>query len=163
MASMRSMALFHIFATMKCQFARLFRSERVHLRWRRRRNRRPGRILGRSSDVRHTRLFERCGVHPGGEGNSDRKGSRHAIAHVEQKRRLAHRNRRQTSPRFWLIPTACILPPPAPTASPISSIARTQGLCQILDKNTLAFADYSGNRQYITQGNLSKIRRPISS
>ena len=26
----------------------------------------------------------------------------------------------------------------------------------ILDKNTLAFADYSGNRQYITQGNLSE-------
>ena len=25
-----------------------------------------------------------------------------------------------------------------------------------LDKNTLAFADYSGNRQYITQGNLSE-------
>ena len=26
----------------------------------------------------------------------------------------------------------------------------------ILDKNTIAFADYSGNRQYITQGNLSE-------
>jgi hypothetical protein len=27
---------------------------------------------------------------------------------------------------------------------------------KILDKNTMAFADYSGNRQYITQGNLSE-------
>ena len=27
---------------------------------------------------------------------------------------------------------------------------------KILDKNTIAFADYSGNRQYITQGNLSE-------
>jgi predicted pyridoxine 5'-phosphate oxidase superfamily flavin-nucleotide-binding protein len=31
-----------------------------------------------------------------------------------------------------------------------------KGFVRILDKNTLAFADYSGNRQYITQGNLSE-------
>src|ERR1700712_2739052 len=31
-----------------------------------------------------------------------------------------------------------------------------KGFIKILDKNTLAFADYSGNRQYITQGNLSE-------
>jgi len=29
-----------------------------------------------------------------------------------------------------------------------------KGFIRVLDKNTLAFADYSGNRQYITQGNL---------
>jgi uncharacterized protein len=31
-----------------------------------------------------------------------------------------------------------------------------KGFIKILDKNTLAFADFSGNRQYITQGNLSE-------
>jgi predicted pyridoxine 5'-phosphate oxidase superfamily flavin-nucleotide-binding protein len=31
-----------------------------------------------------------------------------------------------------------------------------KGFIKILDRNTLAFADYSGNRQYITQGNLSE-------
>ena len=31
-----------------------------------------------------------------------------------------------------------------------------KGFIKILDKNTLAFADYAGNRQYITQGNLSE-------
>jgi predicted pyridoxine 5'-phosphate oxidase superfamily flavin-nucleotide-binding protein len=31
-----------------------------------------------------------------------------------------------------------------------------KGFIRILDKNTLAFADYSGNRQFITQGNLSE-------
>jgi predicted pyridoxine 5'-phosphate oxidase superfamily flavin-nucleotide-binding protein len=31
-----------------------------------------------------------------------------------------------------------------------------KGFIRILDKNTLAFADYSGNKQYITQGNLSE-------
>jgi hypothetical protein len=31
-----------------------------------------------------------------------------------------------------------------------------KGFVRMLDKNTLAFADYRGNRQYITQGNLSE-------
>jgi predicted pyridoxine 5'-phosphate oxidase superfamily flavin-nucleotide-binding protein len=31
-----------------------------------------------------------------------------------------------------------------------------KGFVKILDKTTLAFADYGGNRQYITQGNLSE-------
>jgi predicted pyridoxine 5'-phosphate oxidase superfamily flavin-nucleotide-binding protein len=31
-----------------------------------------------------------------------------------------------------------------------------KGFIKVLDKNTLAFADYSGNKQYITQGNLSE-------
>jgi predicted pyridoxine 5'-phosphate oxidase superfamily flavin-nucleotide-binding protein len=31
-----------------------------------------------------------------------------------------------------------------------------KGFVKILDRHTLAFADYSGNRQYITQGNLSE-------
>ena len=31
-----------------------------------------------------------------------------------------------------------------------------KGFVKILDRNTLAFADYSGNRQYISQGNLAE-------
>jgi predicted pyridoxine 5'-phosphate oxidase superfamily flavin-nucleotide-binding protein len=31
-----------------------------------------------------------------------------------------------------------------------------KGFVKVLDKNTLAFADFSGNQQYITQGNLSE-------
>ena len=31
-----------------------------------------------------------------------------------------------------------------------------KGFIKVLDKSTLAFADYSGNRQYITEGNLSE-------
>ena len=63
----------------------------------------------------------------------------------------------KTSRHFWRRPTACFSPPPAPTASPTSSIAADRkGFVKVLDKNTLAFADYSGNRQYITQGNLSE-------
>src|ERR1700749_552339 len=31
-----------------------------------------------------------------------------------------------------------------------------KGFIRILDKNTIAFADYAGNQQYLTQGNLSE-------
>jgi predicted pyridoxine 5'-phosphate oxidase superfamily flavin-nucleotide-binding protein len=31
-----------------------------------------------------------------------------------------------------------------------------KGFVRMLDRNTIGFADYSGNRQYITQGNLSE-------
>jgi uncharacterized protein len=31
-----------------------------------------------------------------------------------------------------------------------------KGFIKVLDKNTIAFADYAGNRQYLTQGNLSE-------
>jgi uncharacterized protein len=31
-----------------------------------------------------------------------------------------------------------------------------KGFIKVLDKNTIAFADYSGNRQYLTQGNLTE-------
>lgn len=33
---------------------------------------------------------------------------------------------------------------------------RLKGFIKVLDKHTIAFADYSGNRQFITQGNLSE-------
>ena len=34
-----------------------------------------------------------------------------------------------------------------------------KGFVKVLDRNTIAFADYGGNRQYITQGNLSENRK----
>jgi uncharacterized protein len=34
-----------------------------------------------------------------------------------------------------------------------------KGFVKILDKSTIAFADYAGNRQYLTQGNLSENRK----
>lgn len=34
-----------------------------------------------------------------------------------------------------------------------------KGLLKVLDKQTLAFADYAGNQQYLTQGNLSENAR----
>ena len=50
-----------------------------------------------------------------------------------------------------------ISPPPAPTASPTcSTAAARRGSCAIIDERTLGFADFKGNRQYITTGNLAE-------
>ena len=85
-----------------------------------------------------------------------RKGSRDAYAHVEQRggwrteidedlaARLA-----QTNSLYFATSTADGQPYIQHRGGP-------KGFVKILDKNTLAFADYSGNRQYITQGNLSE-------
>ena len=36
-----------------------------------------------------------------------------------------------------------------------------KGFIKVLDKNTIAFADYRGNRQYITLGNLSEKQQSL--
>jgi uncharacterized protein len=85
-----------------------------------------------------------------------RKGSRHAYAHVEENGGwrtevdenltafLAHAN------SFYLATVN------AEGQPYIQHRGGPRGFVKALDKNTLAFADYSGNRQYITQGNLSE-------
>ena len=85
-----------------------------------------------------------------------RKGSREAYAHVEQ-----HGGWRteiddnlagllgQTN-SFYLATAS------ADGQPYIQHRGGLKGFIKILDKTTLAFADFSGNRQYITQGNLSE-------
>ncbi len=88
-----------------------------------------------------------------------RKGSRDAYAHVEQRggwrtgidedlvARLA-----ETNSLYFATSTGDGQPYIQHRGGP-------KGFVKILDNNTLAFADYSGNRQYITQGNLSENRK----
>ena len=86
-----------------------------------------------------------------------RKGSREAYARVEQNGGWRTEIDDNLAAFLGARPTASISRPPRPTASPISSIAagrRVSSRCST--SNTLAFADYGGNRQYITQGNLSE-------
>jgi uncharacterized protein len=85
-----------------------------------------------------------------------RKGSREAYAHVEQKggwRTEIDENLAaflsQTNSMYFATASAVGQPYIQHRGGP-------SGFIRILDKNTLAFADYSGNRQYITQGNLSE-------
>jgi uncharacterized protein len=85
-----------------------------------------------------------------------RKGSRDAYAHVEQRggwRTEIDENLAaflaEANSLYFATSTADGQPYIQHRGGP-------KGFVKILDSNTLAFADYSGNRQYITQGNLSE-------
>ena len=63
----------------------------------------------------------------------------------------------KTSRRFLAETNSFFLATASATGQPyIQHRGGPKGFVKILDKNTIAFADYSGNRQYITQGNLSE-------
>jgi len=85
-----------------------------------------------------------------------RKGSRDAYAHVEQKG--GWRTEVDENLAAFLGETNSIY---FATASAdgqpyIQHRGGPKGFIRILDNNTIAFADYSGNRQYIMQGNLTE-------
>jgi predicted pyridoxine 5'-phosphate oxidase superfamily flavin-nucleotide-binding protein len=85
-----------------------------------------------------------------------RKGSRDAYAHVEE--RGGWRTEIDENLAAFLAETNSLF---FATASAdgqpyIQHRGGPKGFVKVLDKNTLAFVDYGGNRQYITQGNLSE-------
>ena len=88
-----------------------------------------------------------------------RKGSREAYAHVEQDRGW----RTEIDPdlaAFLAQTTSFYLATASADGQPyIQHRGGPAGFLKVLDSHTLAFADYSGNRQYITQGNLSENKK----
>jgi predicted pyridoxine 5'-phosphate oxidase superfamily flavin-nucleotide-binding protein len=85
-----------------------------------------------------------------------RKGSREAYAHVEA--RGGWRTEIDENLRAFLAEANSLY---FATASAdgqpyIQHRGGPKGFIKVLDRNTIAFADYSGNRQFITQGNLSE-------
>jgi uncharacterized protein len=100
-----------------------------------------------SSDVAFT---------PAVKATQARKGSREAYAHVEEGggwRTEIDENLAAflTGANSFYLATASADGQPY-----IQHRGGPKGFIKILDNNTLAFADYRGNRQYITQGNLSE-------
>ncbi|MDB5634428.1 MAG: hypothetical protein JWR49_3283 [Tardiphaga sp.] len=85
-----------------------------------------------------------------------RKGSRHAYARVEENggwRTEVDDN----LTAFLAEANSMFLATASADGQPyIQHRGGPKGFIRILDKQTLAFADYSGNRQYITQGNLAE-------
>ncbi len=85
-----------------------------------------------------------------------RKGSREGYAHVEQKggwRTEIDENLRA----FLADANSFYLATASADGQPyIQHRGGPKGFIKVLDKSTIAFADYSGNRQFITQGNLSE-------
>ena len=85
-----------------------------------------------------------------------RKGSREAYAHVEQSG--GWRTEVDEDLAAFLAQTNSFFLATANAAGQpyIQHRGGPKGFVKVLDKTTLAFADYSGNRQFITQGNLSE-------
>ena len=85
-----------------------------------------------------------------------RKGSREAYAQVEQ-RGGWHTEIDDNLTAFLAEANSLYFATASADGQPyIQHRGGPKGFIKILDKHTLAFADYSGNRQYITQGNLSE-------
>src|SRR5437899_13036026 len=85
-----------------------------------------------------------------------RKGSREAYANVEE--RGGWRTEIDENLAGFLAETnSFFLATASADGQPyIQHRGGPKGFVKILDKKAIAFADYSGNRQYITQGNLSE-------
>src|SRR5580704_7802104 len=85
-----------------------------------------------------------------------RKGSREAYAHVEERGGWRTEIDEDLAARLTDASSIYFATASADGQPYIQHRGGPKGFIRILDKNTIAFADYSGNRQYITQGNLSE-------
>ena len=85
-----------------------------------------------------------------------RKGSRDAYADVEERGGWRTEIDEQLSAFLAAQDSMFVATATADGQPYIQHRGGPKGFIKVLDKNTLAFADYSGNRQYITQGNLSE-------
>ncbi|MBR0716668.1 pyridoxamine 5'-phosphate oxidase family protein [Bradyrhizobium liaoningense] len=84
-----------------------------------------------------------------------RKGSREAYAHVEQRGWRTEVDENLAA--FLADASSFYLATASADGQPyIQHRGGPKGFLKVLDKSTLAFADYAGNRQYLTQGNLSE-------
>jgi uncharacterized protein len=85
-----------------------------------------------------------------------RKGSRDAYAHVEQNGGWRTEIDADLTAFLTGINSLYFATASADGQPYIQHRGGPKGFIRILDSTTLAFADYSGNRQFITQGNLSE-------
>jgi hypothetical protein len=84
-----------------------------------------------------------------------RKGSREHYAHQEQRRWRTEVDENLAA--FLAEANSFYLATASADGQPyIQHRGGPKGFLRVLDKHTLAFADFAGNRQYITQGNLSE-------
>jgi uncharacterized protein len=84
-----------------------------------------------------------------------RKGSREAYSHVEQRGWRTEVDENLAA--FLAEASSFYFATASADGQPyIQHRGGAKGFLKVLDKQTLAFADYAGNRQYLTQGNLSE-------
>jgi predicted pyridoxine 5'-phosphate oxidase superfamily flavin-nucleotide-binding protein len=102
---------------------------------------------GYSSDVAFT---------PAVKAIQARKGSREAYAEVEQHGGWRTEIDQDLAAYLTEANSAYLATASADGQPYIQHRGGPKGFIRVLDRNTLAFADYRGNQQYITQGNLSE-------
>ncbi len=93
---------------------------------------------------------------PAAKAIQARKGSRESYAHVEQSRGFRHEVDADLAGRLAEATSFYLATASAEGQPYIQHRGGPKGFLKVLDSHTLAFADFSGNRQYITQGNLSE-------
>ncbi|WP_315812482.1 pyridoxamine 5'-phosphate oxidase family protein [Bradyrhizobium sp. SZCCHNR2028] len=93
---------------------------------------------------------------PAAKAIQARKGSRDSYAHVEQSRGFRHAVDADLAGRLAEATSFYLATASADGQPYIQHRGGPKGFLKVLDSHTLAFADFSGNRQYITQGNLSE-------
>src|SRR3954465_1569251 len=85
-----------------------------------------------------------------------RKGSREGYAQMERSSGWRHEVDADLAGRLAEATSFYLATASADGQPYIQHRGGPKGFLKVLDSHTLAFADYSGNRQYITQGNLSE-------
>ncbi|GLH80430.1 pyridoxamine 5'-phosphate oxidase [Bradyrhizobium sp. SSBR45G] len=85
-----------------------------------------------------------------------RKGSREGYARVEETRGWRHEVDADLAGRLAEATSFYLATASADGQPYIQHRGGPKGFLKVLDSRTLAFADFSGNRQFITQGNLSE-------
>jgi hypothetical protein len=85
-----------------------------------------------------------------------RKGSREAYTNVEQRGGWRTEIGEELAAFLAEANSAYLATASADGQPYVQHRGGPKGFIRVLDKNMLAFADYRGNRQYITQGNLSE-------
>ena len=85
-----------------------------------------------------------------------RKGSRESYARVAETRGFRHEVDADLADRLAEATSFYLATASADGQPYIQHRGGPKGFLKVLDSRTLAFADFSGNRQYITQGNLSE-------
>ncbi|WP_316194831.1 pyridoxamine 5'-phosphate oxidase family protein [Bradyrhizobium sp. SZCCHNRI3052] len=93
---------------------------------------------------------------PAAKAIQARKGSRESYAHVERSRGFRHEVDADLAGRLAEATSFYLATASADGQPYIQHRGGPKGFLKVLDSHTLAFADFSGNRQYITQGNLSE-------
>ena len=107
-------------------------------------------------DGRHSDLFERRRLHAVRQGGAGPQGLAPRAMRAWRNAALGRPASRPISPRFIEAQTSVFLATANADGQPyIQHRGGPAGFLRVLDDKTIGFADFAGNRQYITQGNLA--------